>query len=127
MTRNRAITKPVKPETTIKRYFEESIKRMKFENPGIERLMRWKDSIMVLHPANPEKDFDVIIELFPTTRFMHTACAVVYHPELGHWRANLNGPCQWNVGKPTLQRTAEQMKHDVEIGVSRPLWPHLGY
>lgn len=126
MTRNRAITKPVKPETTIKRYFEESIKRMKFENPGIERLMRWEDSFMVEHPANPERDFDVIVHLFPGNRW-HGAHAVAYHPELGHWAVNLNGPRQWNVGKPSLQRTAEQMKHDVEIGVNRPLWPHLGY
>lgn len=117
----------VKPETIIKGFIEIAASNLRRARPDERHLTRWSDRIAVNHPANPERDFDVIVELYGASRLGGGPMAQVFHPEHGHWKACMNGLRGWNVGKPSCQHTVEEMKAEVAAKRAGMLWPHLGF
>jgi hypothetical protein len=121
------VQRPASPQTTIKNFIEYATKALRAERPKERKLTRYDHKVRVSYPANPEKDFDVIIELWPASRFSDVGVAVVYHPEHGKYKARMNGLCQWNAGKPNREFSVDEIKQMVARGAAAPLWPHLGY
>lgn len=116
-------TKPMTTEAKIKALIKDALEALRNEHPEDVKLRYYEAIHHVAHQGEPEKDYNIIIQLIGGGRFCG-ACAIVMHPGLGLWKASMNGKHGFSIGKPWQAMTAPEM---LESALKTPINnPDLG-